>query len=432
MKIRLLILVIFAIAFIRPSYPQRMITLKECYDLASKKTSIAGEKEIYNSIWQLKDKNLTRNWLPTLDANANFIYNSDIVDFTDVFSSIPIPGLANSTPLMPKDNYKLTLDINQMIYDGGTVRKARSVEEADMRVNQQQAESDLYKLRAQVNSCYFSLLLIDRQKELLINFLEVLTKRLSTMQSALDNGVILRSDIDVITSEKLRVEQQLTEIDLKKASLTSVLSDLTGIEIGSDVSLILPQVTAELTNDITRPELKIFDLRKEQLEAGMGLLQTRRMPRAFGFASLGYGSPPGNNFFEDNFSTYYIVGAGIKWNIYDWDKVKNEKQQIRLQQGMLDGRKAELNDNLKRSLETKEAEIATLEAALNRDSELIALRKRITSSAESQYANGTITATELLNEMNSEKQAEINYVIHKISLEMAKIEYMNISGKEIE
>ena len=432
MKIRLLSLVVFAGSFFSLADGQKIITLKECYDLASKKTSIAGEKEIYSSIWQLKDKNLTRSWLPTLDANANFIYNSDIVDFTDVFASIPVPGLASATPLMPKDNYKLTLDINQMIYDGGTVRKARSVEEADMKVNQQQAESDLYKLRAQVNSCYFSLLLIDRQKELLNNYHELIKKRLVSMQSSLDNGVILRSDIDVMTSEKIRVEQQLTEIELKKASLTSVLSDLTGIEIGKDVSLILPQVTGELTTEIIRPELRVFDLRKEQLEAGMELLQTRRMPRAFGFASLGYGSPPGQNFFEDNFSTYYIVGAGIKWNIYDWDKVKNEKQQIRLQQGMIDGRKTELTDNLRRSLQAKEAEIATLEASLERDSDLISLRKRITASAESQYGNGTITATELLNEMNSEKQAEINYEIHRISLEMAKIEYMNICGKEIE
>ena len=60
------------------------------------------------------------------------------------------------------------------------------------------------------------------------------------------------------------------------------------------------------------------------------------------------------------------------------------------------------------------------------------LRKRITASAESQYKNGTITATELLNEMNSERQALINYEIHKINLAMAQIEYLNISGKEIE
>lgn len=432
MKIKLFLLIVFSLAFFSRGYPQRIVTLKECYDLAAKKTSLAAEKDIYNSIWQLKDRNLTRNWLPTIDANANFIYNSDIVDFTQAFASIPIPGLANSVPLMPKDNYKLTLDINQVIYDGGTVRKARSVEEADLKINQQQTESDIYKLRGQVNNCYFSLLLIERQRELLTGFLEVLEKRLASVKSAVDNGVALKSDIDVMTSEKIKVEQQLTDIDLKKAALNAVLSDLTGVEIGPNTSVILPKVTGELTDEISRPELKVFDLRKDQLEAGMGLLQTRRMPKAFGFATLGYGSPPGNNFFESNFSTYYILGAGIKWNIYDWDKVKNEKQQIRLQEGMIEGRKAELTDNLKRSLQTKEAEIASLTEALKRDNELIALRKRITASAESQYGNGTITATELLNEMNSEKQAEINYEIHRISLEMAKVEYFNISGREIE
>jgi len=432
MKIRFFLVPAFILAFLPGVYSQRILTLKECYDLAAKKTSLAAEKDIYNSIWQLKDKNLTRNWLPTVDANANFIYNSDIVDFTKAFSSIPIPGLANAVPLMPKDNYKLTLDINQVIYDGGTVRKARSVEEADLKINQQQTESDIYKLRGQVNNCYFSLLLIERQKELLTGFLEVIEKRLASMQSAVDNGVALRSDIDVMTSEKIKVEQQLTEIELRKSAFNAVLSDLTGVETGTNTSVILPQVTGELTDEISRPELKVFDLRKEQLEAGMGLIETRRMPRAFGFATLGYGSPPGSNFFESNFATYYIFGAGIKWNIYDWDKVKNEKQQIKLQEGMIDGRKAELTDNLKRSLQTKEAEIVSLTEALKRDNELIALRKRITASAESQYGNGTITATDLLNEMNSEKQAQINYEIHKISLEMAKVEYYNISGKEIE
>jgi hypothetical protein len=34
--------------------------------------------------------------------------------------------------------------------------------------------------------------------------------------------------------------------------------------------------------------------------------------------------------------------------------------------------------------------------------------------------------------MNSERQALINYEIHKINLALARIEYLNISGKEIE
>jgi outer membrane protein TolC len=431
MKFTLITIIFIAAVSIRLSYPQRMVTLQECYDLAAKKTSIASEKEIYNSIWQLKDKNLTRNWLPTLDANASFIYNSDIVDFTDAFSSIPIQGIADAIPSMPNEQYKVTVDINQMIYDGGSVRKAKNLEEAEMKVNEQQTESDLYKIRSQINSVYFSILLIERQKELMDNYLEVIIKRINSIQSGVDNGVILKSDIDVMTSERIRIEQQLTDIELKKASLVKVISDLTGIEFGNEDSLILPQVSCDLSNDITRPELKVFDLKLDQLEAGIGILQAKRMPKAFGFATFGYGSPPGNNFFEDKFSPYYILGAGIKWNIYDWDKVKNEKQQLILQQNMVQGRKADLTDNLRRSLATKEAEIAGLQAAISRDSELIELKKRIFASAESQYENGTITATELLNEMNSEKQAEINFEIHKINLEMAKIEYMNISGKEI-
>jgi outer membrane protein TolC len=431
MKLYLLAIIFIAAISIRLAYTQRIVTLKECYDLAAQKTSIAGEKEIYNSIWQLKDRNLSRNWLPTLDANANFIHHSDIVDFTDVFSAIPVPGLEDAIPLMPKDQYKVTLDINQMIYDGGSVRKARDMEEAEMKVNQQQTESDLYKIRSQINSVYFSILLIERQKELMDNWLGVIKKRLNSMQSGVDNGIILKSDLDVMTSERIKIAQQLTDIELKKASLVKVLSDLTGIEFGDENSLIIPQVSCDLSDNITRPELKVFDLKLDQIEAGIGILQSRRMPKAFGFATFGYGSPPGNNFFEDKFSPYYIVGAGIKWNIYDWGKVKNEKQQLLLQQTMVQGRKADLTDNLRRTLETKEAEIESLQAALLRDSELIELRKRITTSAESQYDNGIITATELLNEMNSEKQAEINFEIHKINLEMAKVEYMNISGKEI-
>jgi outer membrane protein TolC len=159
---------------------------------------------------------------------------------------------------------------------------------------------------------------------------------------------------------------------------------------------------------------------------------SKRMPKAFGFATLGYGNPPGSNFFKDEFAPYYILGAGIKWNIFDWNKAKNEKQVITLQQGIIDNRKNDLTDNLNSLLESKKAEITSLEALIETDSELIALRKRITAAAESQYENGTITATEYLNEMNSERQTVVNYEIHKINLALARIEYLNISGKEIE
>jgi outer membrane protein TolC len=432
MKRKGFILFIMIIPGLFPLQAQKILTLKECYDQAMITNALAGEKEAYSNISKLKDNNLLKSWLPTLDANGNIMYNSSVVDMSSVLGSLPISGIASAIKPLPHEQYKITLEINQVIYDGGATKGARALEKTDLSVNEKQTESDLYKLRGQINSYYFTLLLLSRQKELLNNYLDLISKRISSMQSALVNGIIIKSDIDVLTAEKINLEQQLNENEIRKASLLKILSSLTGKEIDTSTVLILPPQTGDLTNEISRPELQMFDLRKEQLAAGMKILDSRRMPKAFGYATLGYGNPPGSNFFKDEFAPYYIVGAGVKWNIFDWNKTKNEKQVITMQQGILDNRKNDLTDNLKRMLESKSSEISSLKALVETDTKLIELRKRITASAESQYENGTITATEYLNEMNSERQAVVNYEIHKINLGLARIEYLNISGKEIE
>ncbi len=74
----------------------------------------------------------------------------------------------------------------------------------------------------------------------------------------------------------------------------------------------------------------------------MKVIESKRMPKAFGFATLGYGNPPGSNFFKNEFAPYYIVGASIKWNIFDWNKAKNEKQIISFQENILENRKNDL------------------------------------------------------------------------------------------
>jgi outer membrane protein TolC len=411
---------------------QKIMTLKECYDKAYTANALAGEKNGYSDISRLKDANLAKGWLPVLDANGSLIYNSSVVDMSGVLGGLPIPGIAGAIKPLPHEQYKITVDINQVIYDGGAIKGARDLEKADLNINQKQTETDLYKIRGQINSFYFNLLLLARQKEQLNNYLEIIKKRITSMQSAINNGVILKSDADVLTSERIKIEQQLTENEIRKTSFLKILSDLTGDKIDSSVEFIQPSFTDEPSEELTRPELQLYDLRKEQLTAGMKVIESKRMPKAVGFATLGYGNPPGSNFFKNEFAPYYVVGASLKWNIFDWNKAKNEKQIISFQKNIIDNRKNDLTDNLKRLLESKKSEITSLNALLETDTELITLRKRITASAESQYQNGTITATDYLNELNSERQAVINYEIHKINLSMAKVEYLNISGKEIE
>jgi outer membrane protein TolC len=411
---------------------QKILTLKECYDHAMTSNALAGEKNGYSDISKLKDENLVKGWLPTLDANGSLVYNSSVVDLSGVLGSLPIPGIANAIKPLPHEQYKITLDIDQVIYDGGAIKGARALEKADLSVNQKQTETDLYKLRAEINNYYFNLLLLAKQKELLDTYFEIIEKQISSMQSGINNGVIIKSDIDILTSEKINIQQELAENEIRKTSFIKVLSILTGIEIDSATMFIVPTPKDEFSNELLRPELQLFDLRREQLGAGLKVIESSRMPKAFGFATFGYGNPPGSNFFKNEFAPYYIVGATLKWNIFDWNKSKNEKQVISFQQSLIENRKKDLTENLNRLLVTKNAEIISLKDLIDRDNELIALRKKITASSKSQYQNGTVTATEYLNQLNSERQALINNEIHKINLSMARIEYLNISGKEIE
>ncbi len=426
-------LLLFLLPIVTPvRIEAQKITLKVCYESALSANSISGEKDAYAEISGLKQKNIAAGWLPTIDLNANALYNSEVVDLGSSLSSLPFPGIADAISAMPHDQYKVTLDINQVIYDGGSVKNAKQLENTELRINEKQTETDLYKLRAQVNTYYFNILLLKRQKELLEIYSELIQKRLGSVQSAVENGVMLKSDADILRSEQINLKQQISENEIRTNSLVRVLSDLTGKDIDPSTEFELPVQGSELTSEISRPELQLFDMRMDQLSAGESLAASRRMPKAFGFATLGYGNPPGNNFFKDQFDTYYIIGAGLKWNIFDWNKVKNERQVISLQKNILSNRKKDLTDNLRRQLEIKEAEISNLEKMIVSDKELSGIRKRITASAESQLENGTITSTEYLNILNSERQVMINAEIHRINLALAKVEYLNISGKDLE
>jgi outer membrane protein TolC len=204
------------------------------------------------------------------------------------------------------------------------------------------------------------------------------------------------------------------------------------MEITGETRAIVPSPTVNPGYKVSRAEIKVMDLKQQQLEAGKALIRSERKPKAFAFATLGYGRPPGNDFFSDTFGPFYVVGAGIKWNIIDWNKSQRQEEIININKSIIDSRKKNLEENINRALIMKHAEIRNLESVLQSDKELIATLQSVRQTALSQYDNGTITASEYLAEWLKEKEAVISREIHSVSLVKAQVEYMNIAGKEIE
>jgi len=412
-------------------YGQDTVTLEECYDLAEANTGLLRERENHALISGMKDENLRNNWLPSLDLGGTFVYNSSVIDMGSTLGNLPFPGIGDVISPMPHEQYRLTLEVNQVIYDGGTVKNARKLGQADLAISQKETETGLWKIRDEVTNYFFSILLLSKQEEVLDNYLGVIDRKMNALRSAVDNGAALRSDLDVLGSEKIRITQQIEGNQIRKNALINILSGLTGKPIHPSSRFVLPEPGSSLSYELRRPELDLLDLSMNRLSAVSATIGSQRMPKAFGFATLGYGNPPGNNFLRDEFAPYYVVGAGLKWNIFDWNRTRNEKEILTVQRNILEDRRKDLSDNLKRVLDARKAEIDVLRSLLETDRDLIAMRKRITATAESQYQNGTITATEYLSEMNAENQAVLDHEIHRINLSLAIVGFINISGQQI-
>jgi len=406
---------------------QRIVTLRQCYDSAAAVTPLAGERDIYTEMSALKDRNLSAAYLPTLDLNGSFAYNSDIPDMSGLFGSLPLPP--GSVPSIPHEQYRATFDISQTIWDGGVTRSARAVEQVVRELNLQQNAADIYRLQEQVNNYYFSILLLSLQIDVTEITISEIDAQVREAESGVRNGVVPAVTLDILFAGKVKATQTLTEMRHKHAALLTALGMITGMDDLQGASLVLPAeiiLTDSLDNN---PDLKLFDIRRHQLEITKDLLKSQRMPRAFGFAQMGYGNPPGTNFFSENPDLYYSFGVGIKWNIFDWKKNSNERKSLTLQQQLTDIRKSAAEESLERVLKIKEAEINSLREMSASDEILITVRKKIVAVTASQLENGTITASQYLMDLNSEKQAVIAAGMRHIGIARAETEYMNITGK---
>lgn len=99
--------------------------------------------------------------MPSIEAFAQASYQSDATSLP-----ISIPGAVVNPP--NKDQYKATLTLNQLIYDGGVLNTSKDVKNWNLKSEQKQVEIGLHQLKKQVNQLYFSILILHERIELLL------------------------------------------------------------------------------------------------------------------------------------------------------------------------------------------------------------------------------------------------------------------------
>ena len=132
---------------------------------------------------------------------------------------------------------------------------------------------------------------------------------------------------------------------------------------------------------------------------------------------------------SNSFDPWWLVGAKLTWNFFNWNQNKNEKKIYGIQGEILKSQKDAFDKNLQISSESNLAQIMKLSEMLQKDEEIITLRARISKTASSQLDNGVITSSDYVSRMNEEIQARLSLQLHKVQLELAKLTYLYNLGK---
>ena len=401
-------------------------TLEECQKAAEKNYPLIKQYGLIAQTTELTVSNIQKEWLPKIAVSAQATYQSNVVAWPERIQSIyQQMGLAMKG--LKKDQYKMAIDLQQTLYDGGTIASKQAIARQEAKVQEAENQTKLYQVHHRVNEMYFALLLLNEQIKLNNNVKSLLLASENKLAAMVKSGTAATSDLDNVKAERLSAEQQYTSLKAEQQMLQHILTTFCGIKV-ENVQKPTPVSTDTLTNN--RPELQLFNSKLKLSETQEKALNTRLHPTLALFAQ-GYYGYPGMNMFNDMIDHKWrlngIVGVKLSWNVGALYTRKNDKARLRLQRELIENeRKVFLFNNSMEQIR-QNSNINRFKTMMQTDKEIIALRTNVRKAAESKLLHGIIDVNSLLREINNENAAKVQWAIHEINMlkEMYNLKYTN-------
>ena len=395
-------------------------TLEECQQAAERNYPLIRQYDLIRQTTQLTVRNIRKGWLPQVSASAQATLQSDVTAWPDQMQTM-LSTMGVSVKGLRKDQYRVGVDVQQMVYDGGALHHQQEIARRRGDVQTAQTEATLYQVRQRVNEMYFGLLLLDEQMQQNRDLQQVLTTNEQKLAAMKKSGTAAESDYNAVKAERLNVVQQLTGLEAQRRAVARMLSAFCGMEVTKVVkpvqyAAVEPQPTGQAE---LRPELKAIDAQLRLADAQERALMAGLLPRLGVFAQ-GYYGYPGLNMFEDmmqhKWSLNGIIGARLTWNIGALYTHKNDKAKLQAQRDQFNVQRDVFlfNNNLEQIQQREDMERYRRMMADNE--EIITLRQSVRRAAESKLAHGIIDVNDLVREINAENAARVQQSVHEIEM----------------
>nr|WP_314688300.1 TolC family protein [uncultured Porphyromonas sp.] len=387
------------------------LTLEECWRQAEAHYPLSRQ---YALIEQTKDyslSNASKRYLPQLSLTAKASYQSEVTKIPLDFTTLGLPMI--TLPEVQRDQYGATIDVSQLLWDGGRTAAARSMIRSEAEVSRAETDVSLYALRRRVSEIYFALLLISEQQSYNDLFHEEILRTKHKVETLIQGGVATPTDLDAVEADRIRSERTQSEYLTLRHSYLGALGLLMGDTLPDSTRLSFPEAEARVAGDKARPELEVLALQTQTLGARRRELSASLLPTLGLFAQGGY-ARPGLNVLERDFSPYYIIGARLSWSLGSLYTHRDSQRLLSTQERSLGLQREAFVTNQQIEATRQRGALDKVQAQLHYDDELIALRRRIYSSSTAKMEHGTLTGVDLMRDLTNVRLAEQEKILHRV------------------
>ncbi|SEF45230.1 Outer membrane protein TolC [Halpernia humi] len=395
----------YLLLFLFATINAQTLTLEECYNLAKQNYPLIKRQDLIAKTKEYNLQNAAKGWLPQIQIVGQATYQNDVTQLP-----IKIPNV-NLDPVS-KDQYKVYADIQQNIYDGGMIANKKKIANINSEIELQKTEVETDQLKLRINQIYFGILQTDEQLLQTELTKTDLLNGLKKAEAQLQNGVIFKSNVDVLKAQIVNIEQKQVELKSMKKSFLQMLSLFIKKDLDENTILQKPEKIL-IKDENKRAELQLFDLQKQSLDLQKATINSKNLPKLGAFFQGGYGKP-GFNMLKNEFNIFYIGGLRLNIPISGFYTKKNDLALLKTQQEEIDVQKENFLFNQQFQTIQNNDELDKIQQLISKDDELVALRESIKNASFAQLENGVITTNDYLREVNELDRAKNQKITHEI------------------
>lgn len=397
------------------------ITLDEAINLAIRNSPRQDIPELIANQTELRNQNIDVERIPQISVSGQVTYQSDVTELPIDLPNIPIDPLS-------KDQYRLQLQADQLIWDGGILKSRKALNQLQHDLDLTIHQGMLEQVRKRSIDLFFRALELRSQIQVMLLQTESLQTARNQLDIAVENGTVLRMESQTVEASVIKIQQQIIGLENQLRITLDQLSILMDFEISTDSMLIDPGIIAVpsvLVNNLSMYEQiekqKAFIVRQSDLEDAVA------RPKVSAFAQAGYGRP-GLNFLDNGFEPFLQVGVRGQWNLSSLYHRKSDRQLNVLDRQKLDIEWNSYLENLELQMVQFQNQNQQFQKLLEEDAKLIDLRASIARTAKVQLNNGALPSAEYVRMVNEEFEARALQALHVLQQKKNLYLWQHVAG----